>query len=59
MDENLQNMFLTHVKYINPLTILKDDDIFIQACNEKYVWFAVNDTKASTLKGQHFISALS
>jgi len=48
LDERLEQMVLTHEKYVNPEIILQDDNIAIQGCNEKYVWFAKNDPEVST-----------
>jgi len=42
-DENIDTMITTHVKYIDPQIILENDNILIQGCNDRCVWFAVNE----------------
>jgi len=47
LDEHLEKMCLTHVKYMNPEDILKDDNIPIMGCSSTHVWFAKLDSDVS------------
>jgi len=47
LDDDIDEMLVTNVKYVNPEIILEDDNIAIMGCNSKYVWFSITDHEVS------------
>jgi len=48
-DDLLENVFLIHEEFVDPKTVLNDDNICLLGCDREGVWFSITPKEVNIL----------